>query len=722
MDYVVLARKLRPMRFQDLIGQETVSRALCNAVQTARIAHAYLFTGSRGVGKTSTARILTKAVNCTNPHQGEPCNVCENCVEITNNASQDVFEIDAASNRGIDNIRELRETIKYTPTKCAYKTYIIDEVHMLTTESFNALLKTLEEPPSKVMFILATTAPHKIPETILSRCQRYDFPRIAINTMVDYLAQVTRDEGLQLGRAGLETIARNANGGMRDALTAVDQVVAFAGHAPDDAQVASVLGLMDQREVHTLLGNVLQNNLSATLQGFSEIVERGHDLHVVLGRLLEELKDLTLFRTLPEGSTYFQDHSPSAVEFYRTHGGNVSLDALQQRFYLFLELESQLKRSEFTTACFEMALVKACGVEPLVGLPELLSQVRALSESGITVPLPDRVAPAGTSESILRNESLDRVAPTTPAAPINTDQKFSEPRPQDPTMEVSMDTPRPREHHSAQSAGQEAAASDGEGDPLPVGHSIALPIGESSANPETPGGDLPGSEAITQGRDHAPTKAPSFPPLSAYDQTPVNTAGSASGQVQAAMPVSEALMGQEAPKVELPGSMIATQASTVLETPEEMRSEVALDSIPPPGSLPCEDERWRMFLDAVNPLRRKLAADLRRAEVSEIDSDVVCIVPAEGGGITPEDEALLVEPLRTVFGDAFILRVDRDRKEKARQTFSLVGREQQLEQARLALERRTAENDASVRKITQFFPEARVKHARPREGKRRNDV
>ena len=205
MDYVVLARKLRPMRFQDLIGQETVAKALVNAVLTERIAHAYLFTGSRGVGKTSTARILTKALNCTNPQQGEPCNTCENCTEITNNAAQDVFEIDAASNRGIDNIRELRENTKYTPTKCAYKTYIIDEVHMLTTESFNALLKTLEEPPSRVLFVLATTAPHRIPETILSRCQRYDFPRIPLPVMVDYLARVTAEEGLTFGRGGLRS-------------------------------------------------------------------------------------------------------------------------------------------------------------------------------------------------------------------------------------------------------------------------------------------------------------------------------------------------------------------------------------------------------------------------------------------------------------------------------------------------------------------------------------
>ncbi|MCZ6627948.1 MAG: DNA polymerase III subunit gamma/tau, partial [SAR324 cluster bacterium] len=194
MDYVVLARKLRPMRFQDLVGQETVVRALKNAVRNGRTAHAYLFAGSRGVGKTSAARILTKAINCLNPQDGEPCNACGNCEEITRDASPDVHEIDAASNRGIDNIRELRENTKYTPAKCTYKTYIIDEVHMLTMESFNALLKTLEEPPPHIRFILATTAPHRIPETVLSRCQRFDFPRIGTQLIVDYLGGVTAAE------------------------------------------------------------------------------------------------------------------------------------------------------------------------------------------------------------------------------------------------------------------------------------------------------------------------------------------------------------------------------------------------------------------------------------------------------------------------------------------------------------------------------------------------
>ncbi|HEX9844210.1 MAG TPA: DNA polymerase III subunit gamma/tau, partial [bacterium] len=291
MDFVVLARKLRPARFEHLIGQDTVVRALRNAILTDRVAHAFLFAGSRGVGKTSTARILTKALNCEQPADGEPCNACDNCREITLNTSPDVYEIDAASNRGIDNIRELRENTKYTPVKCRFKTYIIDEVHMLTMESFNALLKTLEEPPPHVKFILATTNPHRIPDTILSRCQRYDFARIPLAALTDYLVEVTGREGIRLSRGALQTIARNAAGGVRDALTAVDQVVSFAGQEASDAQVLSILGLTDNREVFTLLGAVLDKELPAALEALAAVREHGHDLGVLLEAMIREIKD-----------------------------------------------------------------------------------------------------------------------------------------------------------------------------------------------------------------------------------------------------------------------------------------------------------------------------------------------------------------------------------------------------------------------------------------------
>jgi DNA polymerase-3 subunit gamma/tau len=462
MDYVVLARKLRPQRFQDLIGQETVARALRNALTTGRVAHAFLFAGSRGVGKTSAARILTKALNCQNPQEGEPCNVCPLCVEIGAGAAPDVYEIDAASNRGIDNIRELRENVKYAPAKCAYKTYIIDEAHMLTLEAFNALLKTLEEPPPHVEFILATTQPHKIPDTILSRCQRYDFPRIPLARMVDYLSGVTAQEGLTFSRAALETIARNSAGGMRDALTGIDQAVAFAGNAPSDADVLGLLGLMDNREVLNLLAAVLDRSLDQALDAFSLITARGHDPHILLEALVREVKDLALYRTLGGGSAYFQDHLQDSRQFYEARKGGGSLDELQQLFQLFVQLESQLKDSAFSRACFEMALVQACRVQPLVGVPELLSRARELlrgvpegaPRAGVRPARPAPVEPPRPAPRAVRTPAAEPLA-----APSNPTLRAPTPR---------APTPPARPRGSSAAPAGEPGDADDEGEPQPA--------------------------------------------------------------------------------------------------------------------------------------------------------------------------------------------------------------------------------------------------------------
>jgi DNA polymerase-3 subunit gamma/tau len=306
-----------------------------------------------------------------------------------------VYEIDAASNRGIDNIRELREGIKFAPAKCRYKTYIIDEVHMLTTESFNALLKTLEEPPPHVKFILATTAPHKIPETILSRCQRFDFSRIPVARMTDYLVKVTSQEGIAISRAALESLARNSAGGMRDALTSLDQVVAFCGTTVGDEQVTQILGLMDNRAVLNLLGTVLDRDPGAALAAFSALVGHGHDLQSMLEALLRDVKDLSLHAALGSGDAYFQDHAPETLAFFAERAPALSQDQAQQLFYLLLELESQLKRSQFAQACFEMALVKACQIQSLVAVPEMLEQVRALL-TGHPTSAPAAAPPAGS--------------------------------------------------------------------------------------------------------------------------------------------------------------------------------------------------------------------------------------------------------------------------------------------------------------------------------------
>jgi len=381
MSYVVLARKLRPSRFDDLIGQETTAQTLRNAVLSDRVAHAFLFTGSRGVGKTSAARILTRAVNCLNPDNGDPCNRCENCTEINQNASADVIEIDAASNRGIENIRELRENVNYVPAKCRYKIYIIDEAHMLTLESFNALLKTLEEPPPYVKFILATTDPHKIPPTIISRCQRYDFLRISIKKMADFLETVVKNENLELSRKAIEMICRNSVGGMRDALTAIDQILSFTGTSATDQKVAQILGILDSESRFAFIEALLGKKDGEAISYFQKLQEHGHDVNDVLSDLLQTIKTIALVRTLGMNQALFQDIPADDLETFSTLSKIVSADELQQIFHILLELEEQMKRSAHTKICFEMAILQIASIEPLVGLPEIISEIQNIRKS-----------------------------------------------------------------------------------------------------------------------------------------------------------------------------------------------------------------------------------------------------------------------------------------------------------------------------------------------------
>jgi DNA polymerase-3 subunit gamma/tau len=246
MTYIVLARRWRPQQFNELIGQEHVSKTLANAIETGRIAHSYIFAGPRGIGKTTTARILAKALNCEKGPTPTPCDACSPCQSIIKGNSLDVLEIDGASNRGIDEIRNLRENIRFTPSQGKYRIYIIDEVHMLTKEAFNALLKTLEEPPKHAIFIFATTEIFRVPATILSRCQRFDFKRIAINTIIDQLQRICAAENIQVEADALLQIAKKADGSMRDAQSILDQIISYSGEQISSAQVSTALGIINR--------------------------------------------------------------------------------------------------------------------------------------------------------------------------------------------------------------------------------------------------------------------------------------------------------------------------------------------------------------------------------------------------------------------------------------------------------------------------------------------
>ena len=651
-EYVVLARKLRPMRFVDLVGQETVARALKNAMQSGRVAHAFLFAGSRGIGKTSTARILTKALNCLDLQDGEPCNTCQNCVEISSNASPDVYEIDAASNRGIDNIRELRENTRYAPAKCRYKTYIIDEVHMLTQESFNALLKTLEEPPPHIKFVLATTAPHKIPDTILSRCQRYDFPRIPVEAMVNYLADVSEKEQLGFSRSTLEAIARNAQGGMRDALTAMDQVVAFAGPNPDDSQVFGVLGLMDDREVLNLLEAVLNKHPEGALGAFGHILERGHDLTTVLAALLREIKDLSLAQVLPLDGVYFQDHPPDTLQFYERFKPNCTPDELQQLFALFMHLETQLRQTTFTRPAFEMALLQACQVEQLVGVKELLGGVKQL----------------------LRHPALGKhggkQGGKPPAQPVGVPAVESA-----PASPPSMAAPRGGEGASSQSAAPPLQAP-----PPPAEEEPAPPVEVLAQPPEAPA---------------EPPLAPTEPPLAQPAPVALPEEGGTLEETEA-----QATTGEPAPVENTPAEFSPAESSPMA---------AAAPAVPSPQEIPAADPRWRTFVQFVAEQNIQLAGFLRQVDVQVLGENEVHLgagMPALGR--LQREQAVLLGWLQQVFGEAFSLQIADATVNGLRKTHTLSAVEQAEEAAAEAAAKAEALADEGVLRMKRFFPDGQL--------------
>jgi len=278
-DYLVLSRKWRPQSFDDVVGQKHVTQTLQNALNQNRLGHGYLFTGSRGVGKTSVARILSRVVNCSNPENSNPCNKCNICIDILKGSNFDVIELDGASNRGIDEIRDLRESVKYSPTSGKYKVYIIDEVHMLTKEAFNALLKTLEEPPKHVLFVLATTDPHKIPQTILSRTQRFNFKRISIEQINEYLSKILNHENKEFDNICLKLISKKADGSMRDALSLLDQVIAYCDDSIDVENVSQAIGLIDNSVYSKILFFTLKSDLSNILKTVNDSLYSGHSIN-----------------------------------------------------------------------------------------------------------------------------------------------------------------------------------------------------------------------------------------------------------------------------------------------------------------------------------------------------------------------------------------------------------------------------------------------------------
>ncbi len=400
MSYLVLARKWRPQTFSDLIGQEHVSRTLRNALESGRVAHAFLFTGARGVGKTSAARILAKSLQCDNGPAAEPCNVCSACKEITAGNSVDVFEIDGASNTGVEDIRELRENIKYLPSRCRFKIFIIDEVHMLSTSAFNALLKTLEEPPPHVKFIFATTEPHKVPITILSRCQRFDFKRIPLPGIVNRLRFIVQEENVTISDASLTAIARKGDGSMRDSLSTLDQVLAFCGDSAGDEEVTAILGVVDRRLLTETSRTVFAGDCRGALEIVSRVDSFGYNMRSFCQELIEHFRNLAVLKVTRDPSELL-DVTEGEIEEFHAQTASLQLEQIRRHLTILLRAETEMSQSGYTRLILELALLKMCTLPPVVPVDEIIERLKSLERGTKNAlsspPPPGGIRPAAPS-------------------------------------------------------------------------------------------------------------------------------------------------------------------------------------------------------------------------------------------------------------------------------------------------------------------------------------
>jgi DNA polymerase-3 subunit gamma/tau len=383
MGYQVTARKWRPQTFDDIVEQRHVTRTLKNAIELGRVAHAYLFAGTRGVGKTTMARVLAKALNCERGPTPEPCNTCSSCLEIIEGASLDIVEIDGASNRGIDEIRDLRERLRYLPSRGRYKVYIIDEVHMLTKEAFNALLKTLEEPPPHVVFIFATTEIEKIPYTILSRCQRFEFKRVSLSGIVEQLERIVHNEGLTMSRTSLLRVAKAAEGSMRDAQSLLDQVVAYCGTEVRDDDVSQLLGNMASERLAQCLQALLQQDVDTALRLVDQLQSEGQEAVSIIRALLEGLRHLVVLKTAQSAHELIP-LSETDIAALRPVADMASVEDLYGFFHVLSAAENSLRYASNPFLVLEMALVRMACIGRVQPLQTLLDRLHHL---GASVPL-----------------------------------------------------------------------------------------------------------------------------------------------------------------------------------------------------------------------------------------------------------------------------------------------------------------------------------------------